>query len=452
MANLVGTKWGDSTLGTAGGTVTWSIVGAGEDISRFGVGSGDSVKGSSAYNFDFADAIADQFAEWSKYGDIEFQRVADGGGAAGASRDADIRIFFGDIPGSTVGYAYFPSRFGSAIAGDILLDTWDRFNQDPGLFAATVLHEIGHALGLDHITGVTSIMNPTVRKGGLQPVDIEGIQEIYGEQQGAPSNPAPAPDPDPAPAPAPDDNHNDDGHSSDPDADVNNNPDPDPAPTPAPTPDPDPAPTPAPTPDPDPAPTPPQDQTSNNNADDIVGTNGNDTLKGTGGEDTIIGRDGNDRIAAGGGDDRVEGGNGSDRIGGNRGDDLLFGGNGKDVIRGGYGDDTLNGGSGNDVMRGGSGNDDLEGGTGNDLLTGGRGGDLFIFEDGHGRDRISDFHALSQWEKIDLSGVSGFDNFQDVRDAASMKNGNTVIDTGADSWIQLNNVNLRDLDASDFVF
>lgn len=411
MANLVGTKWGDSKFGTAGGTVTWSIVGAGQDISRFGVSTKKSVSGNSFLDYNYTQVIAGAFAQWSKYGDIEFKQVADGGGAAGVGKDADIRIFFGEIPGSTAGYAFYPSSYGSPIAGDVLLDTLERFNNDKALFEAIVLHELGHSLGLGHVNG-NSIMTSTVRKIGLQPDDIAGIQEIYGVQDDAPTSP-PSDNTD---------NDNNDGH----DHDHDHNPDPEPPTPPAPDPD--------------------------DSGNRMVGTDSRDTIRGTDENDIIIGKDGFDRLYGGDGNDRVEGGDDRDKLYGENGDDDLRGGDGKDMLKGGRGDDKLDGGNHNDVLRGENGEDTLEGGAGNDLLYGGRDTDIFVFDDNHGKDTIRDFGTRNSDDLIDLSAHSRFDNFQDVRDAAYQKNKDTVIDTGGGDLIQLTSVKLSDLDASDFIF
>ncbi len=245
---------------------------------------------------------------------------------------------------------------------------------------------------------------------------------------------------------------------------------------------PDPAP---PQPDPpQPAPPPP----SANDDQQLVGTSGNNKLNGKAGDDTLIGNGGNDTLLGGGDDDRLEGNSGNDKLKGNAGNDDLFGHSGDDTLVGGHGDDDLEGGSGrdklngnsgadrlfgnadNDTLKGGSGDDLLEGGDQEDLLLGGAGADtldggrgddvlkggsnadIFVFQNGHGHDRISGFNAKNQFEKIDLSAVAGFDSFQDVRDAASQSKGHVTIDTGDNSSILLTNVSLKHLDASDFLF
>ena len=241
-------------------------------------------------------------------------------------------------------------------------------------------------------------------------------------------------------------------------------------------------------PQPQPQPQPAPNAPSNNNDQQIVGSNGHDRLNGRDGDDTLLGNNGRDTLLGGDDNDRLEGGNGWDRLFGNDGNDRLFGNSGNDILVGGAGNDnlqggdgrdrlhgnsdndrlfgnadadTLKGGSGNDLLDGGDyndilngdhGRDTLEGGRGNDVIRGGLGADIFVLENGHGRDRIADFHSRSDWEKIDLTGLSGFDNFQDVRDAASQRNAHVVIDTGSDNAIILLNVSLRHLDANDFLF
>jgi serralysin len=74
-------------------------------------------------------------------------------------------------------------------------------------------------------------------------------------------------------------------------------------------------------------------------------------------------------------------GNGNDVLTGNVGQNLLIGNGGNDRLDGGAGSDTLNGGVGNDVLIGGAGNDDLIGGTGIDQMSGGQNNDLYHVDD-----------------------------------------------------------------------
>ena len=63
-------------------------------------------------------------------------------------------------------------------------------------------------------------------------------------------------------------------------------------------------------------------------------------------------------------------------------------------------------------LHGGGGDDTITGGGGDDDLSGGHGRDVFIFDPGHGNDRIRDFDVAS--DKIDLSAFSGISGFGDL--------------------------------------
>jgi serralysin len=120
-----------------------------------------------------------------------------------------------------------------------------------------------------------------------------------------------------------------------------------------------------------------------NEVDNILsGLDGNDTLYGGGGNDLLYGNDGNDLLSGGLGDDLLSGNDGNDLLYGNDGNDLLLGGLGDDILYGESGDDQLYGESGNDLVYGDSGNDQLYGGFGNDQLYGGLGSDVLFADSG----------------------------------------------------------------------
>ncbi|MCA1406284.1 M10 family metallopeptidase [Ensifer sp. IC3342] len=100
--------------------------------------------------------------------------------------------------------------------------------------------------------------------------------------------------------------------------------------------------------------------------------------------------------------ENVLGGSASDSITGNQA---------ANTLRGYAGNDVLSGDRGNDLLDGGVGNDSLYGGAGADRLTGGTGADKFLFKSlaettvaTTGRDTIYDFVA-SQSDRIDLSAI-----------------------------------------------
>lgn len=145
--------------------------------------------------------------------------------------------------------------------------------------------------------------------------------------------------------------------------------------------------------------------------DQIMGVEGSNILRGNRGNDILVGRDGDDKLYGGFGRDKLYGMDGADQLYGGRGNDLLVssvqdntnyhdpgfhkldGGWGRDRLLGGDGEDLMLGGRGDDRLIGGFGDDTLRGGKGVDLLTGGSGADVFKFNpstDGE-RDKIFDF-------------------------------------------------------------
>ncbi|MGD9864959.1 MAG: M10 family metallopeptidase [Pseudodonghicola sp.] len=105
--------------------------------------------------------------------------------------------------------------------------------------------------------------------------------------------------------------------------------------------------------------------------------------------------------------ENAKGGSGNDIIRGNAADNRLEGKAGNDRLFGFIGADKLQGGDGNDILRGGAGKDLLIGGDGKDILFGGGGADVFRFSKisdstpNRRADHIRDF--TSGRDQIDLS-------------------------------------------------
>ena len=203
------------------------------------------------------------------------------------------------------------------------------------------------------------------------------------------------------------------------------------------------------------------DIVGNDRDNTLNGTEGNDLITGLGGDDTINGRDdgdvlrgntGQDLIKGGDGFDFLLGGRGNDKLRGQKDGDSLQGGRGKDNLKGGSGDDLLDGGRGADVLIGGRGADDLIGGKQNDILKGGKGSDDFIFKGKFGKDVILDFNAKNRNEDIDLSGVDQIKNFRDLSNNHMSQKGDDVMIKASKNSILIEDTDLSDLGANDFIF
>ncbi|NNE24055.1 MAG: matrixin family metalloprotease [Rhizobiales bacterium] len=171
--------------------------------------------------------------------------------------------------------------------------------------------------------------------------------------------------------------------------------------------------------------------------DRLTGHQFANTLQGLGGNDVLRGLDGDDVLLGGDGNDRMLGDGGRDRLIGHNGDDKLYGGSDKDY---------LNGGSDNDQLFGNVGNDRLLGGLGNDTLAGGGNIDAFVFNRASwGDDVITDFQ--DNFDKIVMRG-SGF-KAGDLNVVNS--GGDAVVDFGNGDTITLLG-EAGNIGSSDFIF
>lgn len=110
-----------------------------------------------------------------------------------------------DRPGGVLAEMQLPPGDDRQLVG--WWDTSERWSQ-PGFYRAVTLHELGHAMGLDHITasGVVAVLNPMLNMAlkGLQSADVQSFLSIYPDAASyKPTEPTPVPTPG-APAGPPD--------------------------------------------------------------------------------------------------------------------------------------------------------------------------------------------------------------------------------------------------------
>lgn len=184
-----------------------------------------------------------------------------------------------------------------------------------------------------------------------------------------------------------------------------------------------------------------------------IGGSGHDILIGNSAANTLLGGAGNDDVGGDAGNDFVEGGIGADIIRGGVGDDNLWGNSssqstwgayvsgtvtadGGDTIYGGDGNDYASGNQGDDRIFGENGNDNVGGGQGNDYVEGGLGSD--VINGGFGDDTLwGGSSSQSSWGVYvaDTATADGADTIYGGggRDSINGNQGNDYLDGGSEA-------------------
>ena len=182
---LFGYKWGEqgafeSTgergIGPAitGGTITYSFQ------ETAGLVNTHSEVNVPTFSFDLLNGCAKTqieraFSSWESIADISFSKEED-------DSQSDVRIYVANTRQTGIAFPPFQNGKCTQLAGQLTINPNHRFD-DCDDFYLFVLHEIGHTLGLGHVT-TAEIMNGSsdiiLSLDGLQTGDSLGLVSIYG--------------------------------------------------------------------------------------------------------------------------------------------------------------------------------------------------------------------------------------------------------------------------------
>ena len=407
-----------------GATVTYSFM---ESLPSDYVGT-DYTTGFQAFNDTMKSAARGAFDAWSSVANITFvETIGD---------SAAIRLG-ANSQSSSAAYAFYPSnQTGDGIDSDIFLNADLSYMLSPtiGTYGyETLLHEIGHALGLKHPhednpiltssldSNANTVMsyNTVTTNTTPQALDQAAIKYLYGASDGSSYTILTL-------------QVGDSGGNTLAGSASN-------------------------------------DYIHGQGGADFISLGGgndgsyagddNDTVFGEGGADLIYGNRGLDYLDGGSGNDTIFGGQnagsgspmreGVETIVGGTGDDVIYGNFGGDLMSGGSGADVIYGGQDNDTLFGGGGSDYLYGNLGDDFMIGGSGFDVFVFGANQGNDTVSDFDRTSDYIAI-KSGTNGITSTTAALTQLSDVNGTATLDLGSGSSVTLTGLVSSDLRTFDF--